>query len=169
MKSRYVPPSLPHHSMGLFGTAMRRVWARNAKKSRRTPRDERASAGRPQRKTREKQLREPESQKRPPSRLRVYAPRVSHPPSQTGPMYGRHHDCEVGDINKQCGGVLIRTTESNACVLPTTTKTICSDALIFFRDRPKFHPLLQIERGYCSICSAPRKAFLGAGHPLTSS
>ena len=49
----------------------------------------------------------------------------------------------------------------------TTTKMICRGASIFFRGGPKFHPLLQIEGRYCSICPALRKAFLGAVHDVT--
>ena len=33
---------------------------------------------------------------------------------------------------------------------PTTAKMICSNASIFFRDGPKFHPFLQMECDYCS-------------------
>ena len=50
----------------------------------------------------------------------------------------------------------------------TTIKTICRNVSIFFKNGPKFYSLLQIERDYCSIRPAPRKTFLGAGHPLTT-
>jgi hypothetical protein len=39
----------------------------------------------------------------------------------------------------------------------------------FFRGGLKFYLLLQIECDYYSIRPAPKKAFLGAGHPLTRS
>ena len=65
------------------------------------------------------------------------------------------------------GGMFVRFGIEVSGVTSTTTKTICRNTSIFFKNGPKFHPLLQIEWGYCSIRSTPRKVFLGAGHGLT--
>jgi hypothetical protein len=47
----------------------------------------------------------------------------------------------------------------------TTTKMICSNALIFFRNGPKFGPLLQIAVGTVAIHPPLEITFVGAAHP----